>query len=117
MKQPALKRYLVLAVLLFAIFTTAAVPPALAVVGGQDAKPGEFPFVVALVYSDDGSQFCGGSIINEQLVLTAAHCFFTEDVPPVQDTFEEDIQIKAGIVDLSDPQAQVVGVTKFYHPG
>lgn len=112
-----MKHNLVLAFLLVALFATATVQPTFAVVGGQDAKLGEFPFLVALVNVNDGSQFCGGSIINEQWVLTAAHCFFTEDTPATQDTFEKDVQIKAGMIDLNDSHAQVVGVTAIYHPG
>ncbi|MEP7288489.1 MAG: serine protease [Chloroflexota bacterium] len=114
MKLFSTKRYRVLAGLLLVLFATATIQPAFAVVGGQDAKLGEFPFLVALVNTNDGSQFCGGSIINEDWVLTAAHCFFTAETPPVQDTFEKDVQIKAGIIDLNDSSAQAVGVTKIY---
>ncbi|XP_024411016.1 coagulation factor IX isoform X1 [Desmodus rotundus] len=42
------------------------------IVGGEDAKPGQFPWQVILngkIYA-----LCGGSIINEKWVVTAAHC-------------------------------------------
>ncbi|XP_022377028.1 coagulation factor IX isoform X2 [Enhydra lutris kenyoni] len=42
------------------------------VVGGKDAKPGQFPWQVLLNGKIDA--FCGGSIINEKWVVTAAHC-------------------------------------------
>uniref|UniRef100_A0A8C5QAE5 Peptidase S1 domain-containing protein n=1 Tax=Leptobrachium leishanense TaxID=445787 RepID=A0A8C5QAE5_9ANUR len=44
--------------------------------GGADAKYGEWPWQVAVVY--DGVYRCGGSLISEQWVLSGAQCFNME---------------------------------------
>lgn len=42
------------------------------IVGGVAAAAGEFPYIVSLQRS--GSHFCGGSLLNANTVVTAAHC-------------------------------------------
>ncbi|KAA0202997.1 hypothetical protein HAZT_HAZT010846 [Hyalella azteca] len=42
------------------------------IVGGEEAVPHSYPWMVALFIDD--IYFCGGSIIDDQWILTAAHC-------------------------------------------
>ena len=44
------------------------------IIGGDIPKVREYPWMAALVYRGGSYPFCGGSIINDRYVLTAAHC-------------------------------------------
>lgn len=48
------------------------------IVGGDEATPGSWPWQVMLrkKYLGGDYQFCGGTLINDQWVVTAAHCFY-----------------------------------------
>ncbi|NXV75167.1 CTRL protease, partial [Atlantisia rogersi] len=45
------------------------------IINGQSAVPGSWPWQVSL-QTRSGSHFCGGSLINANWVVTAAHCQF-----------------------------------------
>eukprot|EP00095_Tigriopus_kingsejongensis_P012216 maker-scaffold927_size80360-snap-gene-0.28 protein:Tk12216 transcript:maker-scaffold927_size80360-snap-gene-0.28-mRNA-1 annotation:"serine proteinase" len=55
------------------------------IVGGRDADKDEWPWLVAMIRpttsADSTGQFCGGALISDQHVVTAAHCVvpFTKD--------------------------------------
>ncbi|MGA4837683.1 serine protease [Streptomyces sp. G45] len=69
------------------------------VVGGEQAKKGEFPFVVWL------NMGCGGALYKKDIVLTAAHCF--DGSGPVRG-----VTVTAGSIDRKDRNAVRVKATK-----
>uniref|UniRef100_A0A194AKC8 Putative trypsin-3 n=1 Tax=Pinctada fucata TaxID=50426 RepID=A0A194AKC8_PINFU len=55
-----------------------AIPPATSyIVGGKEATPGSWPWMASIGYSNY-NHFCGGMIIDNWNILTAAHCVNTD---------------------------------------
>ncbi|XP_062551986.1 trypsin-1-like [Armigeres subalbatus] len=68
-----------IAFLLVASVAFISTKPTLKIVGGEEATAHEFPYQISLQWNfNDGEQepmhFCGGSLLNANFVLTAAHC-------------------------------------------
>ena len=87
----SLGRALAAATMLFVLPLSTLVAPANAsprgtsgIIGGTVADISDVPWQVGLLYSSGGptiwdAQFCGGTVLNERWVITAAHCVSDEE--------------------------------------
>ncbi|MEM7127373.1 MAG: serine protease [Chloroflexota bacterium] len=92
---------------------------ALAIIGGEEAMEGEQEWVVGIALADEPNgyfaQFCGGTLIHPEWILTAAHCTLDEDDIPFLST---DLDILVGRTILNSNDGQRVPVSKIIrHPG
>ncbi|CAG9811188.1 unnamed protein product [Chironomus riparius] len=69
------------------------------IIGGTQISRGAFPWITALVTAD-GTFFCGGTLISNQKIVTAAHCIHGKSSP--RPLLARDIVVLVGVHDLND---------------
>lgn len=96
-----------LAILVISLFVPALLATPLVrdgkIIGGTNATLGDYPYQVAIL----GSTLCGGSIISEWFVLTAAHC---------EEPLKSDYIVVAGSLNYNNADTgpgQIRGIASF----
>jgi secreted trypsin-like serine protease len=125
LRRCRLRHYLLAALVLVMVLGVGAAAPAFAaqeqesgqpgeqIVGGTAVPDGKYPFMAALLDVSQGAtplqqQFCGGALIDQSHVLTAAHCMGD----PIQS-----LRVVVGRTVLNSNQGQVRRVSRvFIHP-
>ena len=77
------------------------------IVGGHEAKPGQFPYHVTVWVKGDRVPSCGASILSERYVVTAAHCL---------DDGADQMFLQVGKIERSDPVADYYIEKTIKHP-
>lgn len=81
------------------------------IIGGTTVPDGKYKFVAALLDTRNGStafqqQFCGGTLIDRDSVLTAAHCVYGEPASP--------LRVTVGRTVLDSNQGQTRSVSRIF---
>ncbi|KAJ3634315.1 hypothetical protein MTP99_011200 [Tenebrio molitor] len=101
---------LIISLCVITICLGSAKKPTSRIVGGDEALVGEFPFAAAIyVRKDDGTYFCGGTLISNQWVLTSGHC--------VENAVSFTIQLGSNTLQGNDPNRIVLSSSEYdLHP-
>nr|ACJ22649.1 S1 type peptidase [Octopus kaurna] len=75
------------------------------IVAGKAAKPCEFPSIVHLLFdTHDGTFACGGTLVSDRHVLTAAHCFAKGT---------HTIRVRIGDIDVENPSVLTINANSW----
>lgn len=74
------------------------------IVGGETAQKREFPWQTAIVKTGSRKPFCGGSLINNRFILTAAHCVLDDldDIHSLIETNSIEVLLKAHVLEVNE---------------
>lgn len=85
------------------------------IVGGTPVAPGNYPWMAAIISADATDtyigQFCGGSLVAKDYVLTAAHCVSDERNNPL-DLSSDPIDVVIGTTRLGNASGERLQVEK-----
>lgn len=79
--------------------------------GGEEAVIGQFPYQISLqlrIYGTAFARHCGGAIITNQFILTAAHCYEREYIPELSR-----YRVVAGAHKLDGSDGQIYNLKQF----
>ncbi|XP_011504641.1 PREDICTED: trypsin, alkaline C-like [Ceratosolen solmsi marchali] len=98
-------------IFLFVLSTAGVFAKIQRILRGQGTDVRTYPFMASIRYASSNIIACGGSIISNQHILTAAHCLFYDS------TNYNRFLIYTGITDTSTTDGQVHRIDQvFYHP-
>ncbi len=91
------------------------------IVGGEDVDIEDYPWQVSLQMTPvfGGGAFCGGTIISEEWIVTAAHCLLRDVNGEDFELTPTDVRIRAGFTAMNNPaQGSYYQVEEIIlHPG